>query len=339
MLSSGTSGLRRTLRHDARALFDALAAGRRQRIALARVIGREAGYKEAVLNREGSAGMQIRSFWEKLLYTPRKIELSRTRLCTSLPFEEILAGLNAFKPDVLRGFGSHLGAFLRWVHQRGLPFHKPLAITYGADAMSAADRLFIEQEMRIPVVSTYQAVEALRIAFQCEERRGFHLSLDQVAVRVVDNEGRDVAPGERGELILSNLTNRATVVLNYRLGDMVTLASGPCGCGRTLPLIDSIDGRLDDLIARPGGSSVHALAVIPLLQAVPGVYQLQIIQEDLEDFRIRVVWAHCEDRSQELCARMARVLGDRIHVQVEPVDYIEMESSGKVKTLISMVNR
>lgn len=340
LLSSGTSGLRRTLRYNARALFDALAAGRRQRIALARLIGREAGYKEAVLNREGNAGMQIRSFWESRLYTPRRIELRRRRLCTSLPFEEILAGLNAFRPEVLRGFGSHLGAFLRWVHGRGLRFHKPLAVTYGGDAMSAANRKVIEQEMGIPVVSTYQAVEALRIGFQCEERQGFHLSLDQVDVRVVDAEGRDVGPGERGELVLSNLTNRATVVLNYRLGDMVTLGRGPCSCGRTFPLINGIDGRLDDLIARPGGSWIPALAVIPSLQAVAGVQQLQIVQEDLQDFRIRVVWAHGEERSPvELCARMARVLGDRIQVRIEPVDRIEMESSGKVKTLISKVSQ
>jgi phenylacetate-CoA ligase len=54
-------------------------------------------------------------------------------------------------------------------------------------------------------------VEALRIGFQCEARQGFHISTDQVAVRVVDSAGADVAPGERGELILTNLTNRAMV--------------------------------------------------------------------------------------------------------------------------------
>jgi phenylacetate-CoA ligase len=166
---------------------------------------------------------------------------------------------------------------------------KPKVVTYGADAMPKGDRRVIEEQLGIPVVSIYQAVEALHIGFQCEARQGFHISTDQVAVRVVDSAGSDVAPGERGELILTNLTNLAMVVMNYRLGDLVTLAERPCSCGRTLPLIQDIDGRLDDLIARPGGRCLHALSILPGLQAVDGVRQVQVIQEELERFRLRVV--------------------------------------------------
>ena len=204
LASSGTGGVKRVFRYDTRAMVDALAAGRRQRLALAPFVGHEAGYKEAVLYQDSNAGVHVRAFWETRLFTPPRIDLRRLRLSPALPFDEILAGLNAFRPDVIRGIGSHLGAFLRWVLERRLPWHKPRAVTYGADAMSDADRRLIEHEMDIPVVSTYQAVEALRIGFQCEHRQGFHLSVDQVDVRVVDPSGRDVRPGERGALVLSN---------------------------------------------------------------------------------------------------------------------------------------
>ena len=127
-------------------------------------------------------------------------------------------------------------------------------------------------------------------------------------------------------------------MLNYRLGDMVTLAKGACPCGRTLPLIESIDGRLTDLIARPGGSVVHSLSIIPPLLAVSGVRQVQIIREDMLEFRVRVIWAHGEPgNDEELRAVLLRVLGAGIRVQVEPVDRIDMEESGKVRTLISNV--
>jgi phenylacetate-CoA ligase len=340
LLSSGTSGRRRRLSYDSRALFEALAAGRRQRIALRHFVGQEAGYREAVFNREGSVGAQLRRFWESRMVNPRRWDLTRRLFSSSLPFEDLLAGVNEFRPDVIRGYGSHLGAFFRWVAETGRPIQKPRAVTYGADAMPKADRRVIEQELGIPVVSTYQATEALRIGFQCEARRGFHISTDQVAVRVVDASGRDVSPGERGELVVTNLTNRATVVMNYRLGDLVTAAAGSCACGRTLPLIEDIDGRLDDLIGRPGGTWVHALAILPGLQAVEGVQQVQVVQEELEAFRLRVVWARgSEERPGELVARMSAVLGEHIRVWVEPVQVLEQEASGKVKTVICKLGK
>ena len=271
---------------------------------------------------------------------PGRLELTRRRFDPSLPFEEILAGVNEFKPSVLRGIGSHLGAFLRWVVETGRRIEKPKAVTYGADAMPKGDRRLIEDELRIPVVSTYQAVEALRIGFQCEAREGFHISTDQVAVRVVDSAGADVQPGERGELILTNLTNRAMVVMNYRLGDLVTAAAGPCPCGRTLPLIRDIDGRLDDLIERRGGTRVPGLSILPRLQAVEGVRQVQVVQEGLEQFRLRVVWARgCEQQPVELAQRLAAVLGEQIRVAVEPVETLEQEPSGKVKSVVSKLER
>jgi phenylacetate-CoA ligase len=340
LLSSGTSGRRRGFRYDSGALLQALAAGRRQRIVLAHFVGKETGYREAVFKRQGGTGDELRRFWEDRMIIPGRMELTRRLFDPALAFEALLAGVNEFKPEVFRGIGSHLGAFLRWVAETGRRIEKPKAVTYGADAMPQADRRIIEEHLGIPVVSTYQAIEALRIGFQCEARQGFHISTDQVAVRVVDTAGGDVAPGGCGELILSNLTNRAMVVINYRLGDLVTLAARPCSCGRTLPLIENIDGRLDDLIARPDGTRVHALAIVPGLQSVDGVQQVQVVQEELDKFRLLVVWARCcEPRPSELVQRMTAALGENIRVSVEPVDMIDQEPSGKVKSVLCMLAR
>lgn len=336
--SSGTSGRHRLLRYDARAVLKALASGRRQRLALAECIGREAGYREAVFNREGSVSTQIRSFVEARTLIPRRIELKRRIFSPTRPFQELLAGINEFEPDVVRGYGSHLGAFFRWLRDSGKRLHKPRAVTYGADSMSAADRLLIESEFEVPVLSTYQAVEALRIGFECPARRGFHISVDQVAIRAVDVDGSQVSAGERGELVLTNLTNYATPVINYRLGDHVTLGSGPCPCGRTLPLLTSIDGRADDLVVRRDGTQIHALTLLAPLQAVSGVVRIQIEQRDVDEFLLRVVWAGKEYVDEaELMRRMKSVLTGTVTVRIEPVDQIPSTAAGKVKSLISRV--
>ncbi|WP_321472287.1 hypothetical protein [uncultured Paludibaculum sp.] len=336
LLSSGTSGRLRSFRHDTQALFESFAAGRRQRLVLRQFIGKETAYREAVFKRQGSAGDQIRHFWENRMWNPRSLDLTRRLFSPAQAYPDLLAAVNEFRPQVYRGIGSHLGAFLRWVCETERHFERPKVVTYGADAMTANDRRLIEADLGIPVVSTYQAVEALRIGFQCEVRKGFHISIDKVDVRVVDPSGVDVAPGERGQLILTNLINRATVVMNYRLGDLVTQSTGQCACGRTLPLIADIDGRLDDLIDRPGGTRLHALTILPRLQAIAGLTQVQVVQNALDEFALKVVWASgATPMPADLRTQMAAVLGDQIRVSVEAVDRLPQEPSGKVKSVIS----
>lgn len=333
--SSGTSGYRRHLRHDARAVLQALAAGRRQRLALAEYVGRESGYREAIFNRDGSVGGQLRAFIETRTWVPKAVELRRRLFSPVLPFAELTAGVDAFQPEVIRGYGSHLGVFYQWLAESGRQFHKPRAIVYGADAMPLAQRRLIEQELGIPVLSTYQAVEALRIGFECSQRKGFHISVDQVVVRV-----RDKGPGERGEMVLTNLWNYATPVINYQLGDLVTLSDGLCPCGRTLPLLTSIDGRADDLVARPDGTRVHALAVLAPLQKAPGVMQVQVEQRAFDDFLLRVIWRQGEPRDEdELKRRFRQVLGAGAAVHIEEVHAIATTSAGKVKSLISRLEQ
>jgi len=335
--SSGTSGRGIRIRYDPRALFLALAHGQRNRLAMASVLGRTTGYREAEISRPASVSLTIREFYDEHAWNPRGTDLDRIRLSTEVPFEENLERLNQFRPDVLRGYGSYIGAFFRWIQARQAHFHRPRLVHYGADPLSAADRALIEEEYQIPVWSTYQASEALRIGFFCEKRREFHLCLDDVAVRVVDTRGRAVEPGGTGELVLSNLTNRATVLLNLRIGDMVTLGDKPCECGRSLPTIRSIDGRADDLVALPDGSEMHALGLIWRLQSVPGVIQVQLVQEALRRFHLRVIMDGAADSSQvgaALEARLRATLREELTVEVEPVEQIPPEPGGKVKAVV-----
>jgi phenylacetate-CoA ligase len=335
--SSGTSGRSRKIHYDAAALFLALAHGHRQRLVLAQFVGRTLGYQEMVSNRPGSIAFRIRDFYESYSWVPRNINLKRSIISPGDAFEDNVAIINAFQPDVLRGYGSYIGPLFRRAREKGLPLFRPKALVYGGDQMADRDRSLIEAEYGVPVLSTYQAAEALRIAFQCERREGFHISLDHTAVRVVDASGNPVSPGASGAIVISNLTNRATVLLNYKLDDVVTLGRAPCPCGRTLPTIERIDGRADDLIALPGGHLIHSLAVLAPLHRIPGVIQVQLIQEELRRFLLRVVGVGL-DRQQArlgLEAALCATLGDDISLAIEWVDVIQPEPGGKVKAVIS----
>lgn len=336
--SSGTSGRLRKIHYDAAALFLALAHGHRQRLVLAQFVGRTFSYREMGSNRPGSIAFRIRNFYDSHSWVPRNINLERSFLSPGDAFEDNVEKINAFQPDVLRGYGSYLGALFRRAKEQGLLIFRPKALVYGGDRMADADRSLVEAEFGVPVLSTYQAAEALRIAFQCERREGFHISLDHTAIRVIGASGNPVSPGSSGDIVISNLTNRATVLLNYKLDDVVTLGRAPCPCGRTLPTIEWIDGRADDLIALPDGRLIHSLVVLAPLHRVPGVIQVQLIQEDLQHFLLRAVGVGEIDREQA-CRGLEAALGARlgidISVAIEWMDVIPSEPGGKIRAVIS----
>ncbi|MBC7790051.1 MAG: phenylacetate--CoA ligase family protein [Anaerolineae bacterium] len=336
--SSGTSGFSKPIYYDAAALFLTLAHGHRQRHVIARFVGRKFGYREMRLAREGGLPFQIRAFYEANSWVPRKVDLERSHASPGERFEETIARWNAFKPEVVHGYGAHVGALFRHAAQHGLALHRPFCVTYGADRMSEADRALIENDFGVPIVSTYQAAEALRLGFQCEERKAFHMSIDHTAVRVVNSGGQPVAPGGTGEIVISNLVNRATVLLNYKLGDVVSLPAAACACGRTLPTIGSIDGRADDFLFLEGGHKVHALVALPPLLRVDGVVQVQLTQNDTHRFSVRVVCAR--DREWErvrhdLAAALRSTLGEALVIEIERTETIAPEASGKFKSVIS----
>ncbi|MCL4487839.1 MAG: hypothetical protein M1570_06875 [Chloroflexi bacterium] len=336
--SSGTQGLRKPVRYDDDALLLALAHGHRQRVVIARFVGRTLGYREMTIERLDGTGYKLRKFYENHSMVPKQLDYARTFLSPAETTEDTIAAINRFAPQVIRGYGSHLGSIFRQAHGKQLALVKPKVVLYGGDSMSEADKRLIEDEIRVPVLSSYQAVEALRIAFQCERSAGFHVNLDQIALHVVDDQGDPVPNGIPGQVVISNLTNRATVLLNYQLGDMGTFTEEPCACGRTLPILTSIQGRANDCVYLPDGRIIHSLVLMPPLQSVKGTVRLQIVQTEPAHFEIRAVcasgvdWAHAR---LELEKRAHGVMGNAISIDVSRVDASAPDSGGKVRAVIS----
>jgi phenylacetate-CoA ligase len=336
--SSGTSGFQKPVYYDHAALMLALASGHRQRIVLARFVGKTLGYREMSVGRLDGTNSRLRRFYEDYSIIPRRLDFARTFVEPSGTVEDVVAKINQSTPVVLRGYGSYLGLIFRQAHNQQLPLVKPNVVLYGGDAMSEADRRLIEEEYGVPVLSSYQAVEALRLAFQCERREGFHIDLDQVAVRVIDENGEPVPEDKPGRIVISNLTNRATVLLNYMLGDIVTYTNRPCACGRTLPMLTNIHGRANDCVVLADGRIIHSLIVMPPLQTVAHVNRLQIVQTEPTHFLIRVVCSANVDWTMmraELETRARAILGNAITLDVLQVDAIAPDASGKVRAVIS----
>ena len=157
----------------------------------------------------------------------------------------------------------------------------------------------IDRGLGVRTSNTYGLSEVIGpgVSAECvEERNGSHVNEDHFLPEVVDPEsGEQLPEGELGVLVFTTLTKQALPLIRYWTGDLASLSSEPCSCGRTLVRMSAIRGRTDDmLIIR--GVNVFPTQVEDVLGRVPELsphYQL-VVSRERDDGRAR--GAHRGDR-------------------------------------------
>ncbi|WP_094227551.1 phenylacetate--CoA ligase family protein [Methanolobus psychrotolerans] len=143
---------------------------------------------------------------------------------------------------------------------------------FGAEPWSSNTRKQLENALNIKAYDSYGLSELMGpgVAFECEEQDGLHIWSDHFFVEVLDENGEQVAEGEKGELVLTSLSKEALPIIRYRTGDITRLLEGECSCGRTTPRISRLLGRADDmLIVR--GINVFPSQIENIIASIPEV--------------------------------------------------------------------
>ena len=235
-LTSGSTGRPMRVYHDRRSLLLNLPYGERERHPVS-VACERFRPTELYVGNETAVIRDLTDFYrEHVLMPPAR----RRFVSVREPIEAIVELLDRDRPDVLTGYGGWIHRFFQEVAARRLTVRLPKMVMYMAEALPPGGRELIEGRFGVPVYSRYGAAEAFKIGFTCERRGGFHLQEDLCHVRVVRDDGADAAPGEEGEVVLSNLVNRGTVLLNYPIADIGVLSPVPCRCGRTFKLLAAL---------------------------------------------------------------------------------------------------
>lgn len=261
----------------------------------------------------------------------------KTVVSTDDPLDVAVAAIEEAKPDLVVGFGSYLELLFRTVAAQGGLAHLPKVIRYGADAMTGYGRGEIERALGIPVLAGYGAAESLRLGYVCEQRSGFHLHDDILHVVVVDESGAAVPDGATGELVISNLVNRGTVLLNYRLGDLGRIERDACPCGRASPRIVEIVGRTADVVRLPGGRRLTPDEVARCAE-VAEVVRFQLVERAAGRFelRLRTVDAEPADSVREAVASRVRGLLDGAEVEVVIDQGLAAGTGGKFRPVVPL---
>jgi phenylacetate-CoA ligase len=199
-------------------------------------------------------------------------------------------------------------------------------------------RTTIEQAFGCPVANGYGGRDAGFIAHQCPHGQ-MHLSAEDIIVEIVDAAGRPLANGESGEIVVTHLATREFPFLRYRTGDVGTLSSEMCACGRGLPVFREIEGRSTDFVVAADGTVMHGLALIYVLREAQGIERFKIIQETRKHTRVLIVKGpgFSEESREAVAAGLVRRLGEGVRIDIEIVEDIAPERSGKFRYVVSQV--
>jgi phenylacetate-CoA ligase len=335
--TGGSSGAPVTVHHDPFALIQAAAFHQRAGALHRKVARRPFGCRMLEIGHPSYApDATIRRTLARL----SRLVGANGRLVSILdPVECNAQEMNRFRPHILSSFGSYLEELFVHLHATGEPFHRPAVVVFDSDAMSPNARSIVSESFGIPVFSVYGAYEAFTLGFECDEHLGYHVNVDLHPVRVVDPDGRDVPPTEPGEVVVSNLINRGTVLLNYRLGDRAAWLPGPCPCGRRLPLLSFVQGRAQDWLVTPSGQPVHAQAVGVALDVEGDILRYQAVQTAPTSLTVRLVTRSASDREalvKRVKTGLETLLGPGLAIDAEFVADLPRTPGGKVRTVVGL---
>ena len=337
--TSGTTGTPLVAHHDRRSLLENIAYGEREREPQIRMCGGSFRPKELYVGYETSTFKKVQAFYEQSTLMPVKPQ--RTFVSLLDPIEKIAAIANAERPDILVGYGGWIDLFFRTVAARAIELRPPKMVMYMGEALPHGAREHIEGRLGIPLMSRYNAVESFKIAYYCDRRAGFHLHEDLCHVRIVRRDGSAAGPGEQGQVVISNLVNRATVLLNYPIGDVASMLEKPCACGRTFRLMSELEGRVEDIVALADGTFVHPRAIWQVLKRAGDVLQYQLVQHEPRRFSLALVTVDAAAFDRALAStlpELTRLLGGDVAIEAGRRNEID-HGSGKFRAVSSLCTR
>ncbi len=238
-----------------------------------------------------------------------------------------LDAIAKYRVTYILGYSSALYALAQEVlRQKRKDVQLKVAMT-NAEPLFDYQRETISEAFNCPVRETYGMAEVVAAASDCDRGR-LHQWLD---TGVIETDSTDKSQTE--DFICTGLINADMPLIRYRVGDCGSFSDQQCDCGRTLPLIEKIEGRSDDLLYTTDGRRVGRLD--PVFKNDLPVNEAQIIQKSLKQIVVRLVPADGfnQQAAKNLADRIRERMGD-VEVIFETVTEIPRTERGKFRAVI-----
>jgi phenylacetate-CoA ligase len=251
--------------------------------------------------------------------------------------DDVCRQLKRFAPEVIVAYTTPMYNFAVSLRDRGIDPPRFRSVITAAEKVQRYQREVIEDAFGCKVFNSYGSREFMLIASECDAHNGLHVNAENLCVEIVHDNPR-LDPGGPGELVVTDLHNYGMPFLRYKIGDLgVPSTTNVCGCGRGLPMIDDVEGRLLDMILTPEGRMVPGEFFPHLVKEFSEIKKFQVVQNERDRLVIKI-----EQESEfsgppleRFKDEIQKVVGASITLDVQFVDEIPLTATGKYRVTIS----
>ena len=254
--------------------------------------------------------------------------------------EKQIEDLRRIRPQIIKGYSQKLFELARFIKEKGIYDIRPrMVITMGC-TLDHMSHEMIKSSFSTEVFDFYGCFELGCIAWECSEHNGYHINCDSLVLELIKDD-RAAPTGEMGKIVCTGLHSFAMPLIRYEIGDVGIASDKKCPCGRGLPLLKSIEGRTDDLFVSSDGKLYTTPGFLVYLRFVSGISQFRIIQESLKCIIVQIApdKNFSEETIKEIKEQFLKLMGTDFDIKVEVVDTIPPDPSGKLRSIISKVNK
>lgn len=239
--------------------------------------------------------------------------------------------LRRYRPRFMVAYAQSAAMFALHCHTQGYSdIHFDSVITT-AEVLLPEKRALIEEVFRTKVFNRYGSRETSVIASECEHHTGMHVNADALLVEIEYSPG---LPEGLGRVLITDLLNRSMPLIRYEIGDLASWSQGsPCPCGRVLPRLERVEGRLTDFLTLPDRRRVSGPSLTLVVSDMADVRQVQFVQVLPDHILLKVVpgRGYGSDTEHELHRRLDPYLRGKALLSIVCVDGIPTEPSGKYR--------
>jgi phenylacetate-coenzyme A ligase PaaK-like adenylate-forming protein len=238
--------------------------------------------------------------------------------------------LQRVQPEYLLTYPSALRELLLYCRDQGITLPRLREVRTLSEQLPPETRRLCREVWGVKLVDIYSTQENGYLAFQCPEHDHYHCQSEVNWVEVLNPAGEACRPGEVGEVVVTSLTNFAMPMIRYAVGDMAEVGP-PCPCGRGLPVLSEILGRVRNMAVFPDGRKARLPIGDIWLVEIPEIQQIQIIQRSLEAMEVKLVTSRPLTSGEERRVRdwLAHRSGNLFAITVTYHEEIPRGPSGK----------
>ena len=253
---------------------------------------------------------------------------------------ECLRSLNRFKPEYIVGYTNPLYEFARFIQTTERLSFVPKAVISAAEKIHPFQRATIQSVFQCPAFNTYGSREFMLIASECEKHEGLHLSMENLFVEIIKEDGAPARPGETGDLVITDLHNDGMPFIRYRIGDVATASDHQCSCGRGLSVLADVVGRSLDIIRTPDGRQVPGEFFPHLMKEFKGVERFQVVQDKLDHLEVKIIknGRFSDGEFRFMQDEVSKIVGAGVKIDYVFVAEIPLTKTGKFRVTVSELN-